>query len=360
MRPLAFLFCAVVTAVSQANKDPNPYLFRISHETPYNYSCALLQKDGAFHLEFARGDNIKVFEGAIDSAQLLRIRQVLDSPPIVTLSLEQIEEPLLRSWNEKLQLTIYRHDYSQELFFESIESEKPFKEPLNFLVRWLDGLPRLPHKEFSEDEGKQNCLPRTEIVLKKRDPNSPPPPVFVPPSSGPRSALNPPPLAPARTAEPSFVPLLRVDSFAMNGGDARQFCVLVANDGRYRFENRVQKSRKPVNTAIRAGTLGAEQITDLRKVLDAPSLAKIRHREPRNLVVPILGDILNLSIMRPEGEQKITLTSGFGREVGTVYGGDADISAARDLTRFLREQIEQSEAGTSLDKSARNGCTDLP
>lgn len=359
MRYLAFLFCIAVTAASQTAKHSDPYLLRISHETSYNYSCALLQNSGAFHLEFARGDSTRVLEGTTGSDELVRIRRILDTPPIATLSQEQIEEPLLRSREEELQLTMYRPGYSQDLLFQSIESQAPFKSSLDFLVRWLDELPRLPHKELSEDEGKQHCLPRTVIVLKKRD-AGPPPPLAGPPSSGPRAVLNPPPLAPAITAIPSFTPLLRADSFIVNGGDARQFCVLIAGNGRYRFEDLIQKGRKPVNTTIRSGILDAEQLSQLRKVLDAPPLPKIRHREPRTLVVPILGDILNLSIMRPEGEQKITFTSGFGREFGTVYGGDAPISAARDLTAFLREQIEQSKAGTSLGKSARNGCTNLP
>lgn len=358
-----WLFIASVAALASAQSDsrPYPFLLRISHETFNDYSCALLQTTGAFHLEFARGGDIKVFEGVTSPEDVSKIQRILEGPPLQVLSQEQIEEPIVRSRTEKLQLTIRRHDHLQDLFFQSIESEEPFKHLLEPLVGWLDDLHKLPHKEFSEEEGKQNCLPPREIVLKKRDSFPTPSRSFTPSDWAAKSVLKVPPLAPMAPTKPVPVrPLLRAYSFAVKSSDARQFCTLIADNGRYRFEDRYQKMGKPVNSKITVGVLNSEERAQLLTILDNPRLARIRHHEPRgSTVVPVLGDMLNLTITRPTGDQNIILSSSFGRQFGSFYGGDADIAVAHNLTKFLKDRIENSKAET-LDKSARNDCTELP
>jgi hypothetical protein len=61
--------------------------------------------------------------------------------------------------------------------------------------------------------------------------------------------------------------------------------------------------------------------------------------------------------MRPTGVQQIVLSSGFGRQFGTVYGGDADISHAHALMKFLSEHFESRKTG-ALDPSSRNNCAE--
>lgn len=364
MKSLLFVLCLATAAVGpaaapgQAAPNSYPYLLRVSHETSGSYSCALLQNSGGFHLEFARGDKIIVFEGIIDSSELAKVLQILSAPGLTTLSQRQIEEPLLRSRKEKLQLTIYRNDHQQDLFFQSAESEEPFKDTVRPLVRWLDGLHALPHTEFSEEEGKQNCLPQRKIALKRRPPGPRLALEFTPPVSGPGAGLGPLTLQQS-VALPRFLPLLRASSFAMNGGNARQFCVLVAENGQYRFEDRAQKSGKPVKTRVLTGTLELAELARLREILDDPAMANIHHHEPGRDPVRVMGDMLDLVISRSEGEQRITLTSGFGHEFGTFYGGDGHIGIAQGLTKFLHEHMEKPAAAT-LDKPARNGCTSLP
>jgi hypothetical protein len=350
---------AVSFATSQA--DSRNYLLRISHHTFDDYSCALLQSNGAFHLEFQRGDDIHVFEGATSHENVLRIQVILDRPELRSLSQQQIEEPIVRGRTEKLQLTIYRHDHWQDLFFQSVESEEPVEESVNELVRWLDDLHRLPHKEFSEDEGKQNCLPPGKIALTKRDPNPLPAPAVNRNNGGLKSALKVPPLTPTvSTATAAMTPLLRVYSVAVKSGDARRFCSLIADTGRYRFEDSHQKTGKPLKTETSAGMLTPQEVAELRMILDSPAMATIRHHEPRGSAeVPMMGDMMNLYIARPTGDQDIILSSSFGRQFGSFYGGDADVTVARDLTKFLKDHIENNKTGT-LEKSDRNDCTEIP
>jgi hypothetical protein len=136
----------------------------------------------------------------------------------------------------------------------------------------------------------------------------------------------------------------------------------VSEDGKFHFENRLQKAGKRVNTEVALGQMGAQDIQQLRQILDDPTLVKIKHREPpggRNAPVPILGNVLELLITRPTGNQRIVLTSAFGRPgFPAFYGGDADISNAAALLKFLDEQAEKDKAATQL-AVARNGCTDL-
>jgi len=163
----------------------------------------------------------------------------------------------------------------------------------------------------------------------------------------------------ATTATVPVRPMLRAYSVEVKTSDARQFCALVAENGRYRYEDRYQRSGKAVSTRISTGVLKSDELQRLRTILDNPALAKIQHREPRGSApVPILGDMLNLTIARPAGEQNIILSSRFGRQFGIFYAGDADAAVARDLTKFLKGEIGNN-TGPS-DKSARNDCTELP
>ena len=363
MRAIAVIICAVVipVAASQVESHPASYVLRISHETFSDYSCALLNTSGAFHLEFARGEDIRVFEGTTGPEEVRKVKQLLADPKLETLSQRRIEEPIVRGPTEKLQLTIYRRDHWQDLFFQSEESEEPLRSSLEPLVRWLENLHKLPHKEFSEDAGKQNCLPPREIALKKREPNSPPAESFTPGNWAIKSILSVPPLqVPHSTAPVPVQPLLRVYSLVITRSDAQRSCVLIAGNGRYRFEDHSQKMGRSVTTEVTSGKLSSEELGKLQVILDNPSLVKIQHHEPRGTQpVSMLGDMLNLSIQRPAGEQDIILSSSFGRQFGSFYGGDADTAIARDLTEFLKEHIENG-GGTALDKAARNDCTELP
>jgi hypothetical protein len=355
VRAVFFIVCVATLAAPQIDRQSSPSLLRISHKTFDDYSCALLQENGAFHLEFAHGDDLKVFEGTTSGDDVQKVQQLLANPQLTALSQEQIEEPIVRGRTENLQVTVYRHDHWQDLFFQSVESEEPFERALEPLVRWLDDLHKLPHKVFTEDEGKQNCLPPRKIALKKRDPNPPPPQPITSTDWAIKSILKIPAPAPA-----SIRPILRVYSLAVRTREAQQSCALIAENGRYRFENHYQKMGRAVNIGIASGKLNSEELVELRAILDNPALLKIQHHEPRgSAAVPMLGDMLNLSIMRAEGEQNIILSSSFGRQFGSFYGGDAGTSVAHDLTEFLKDHIENGGASI-LNKSARNDCAELP
>lgn len=362
------LFAALVftsLALGQAYPPNYPYLLRLDHYTFEGHSCALLQDSGAFHLEVDHGDAVKVFEGTIDAGQLRNIQRDLNSEELDRLSQQQIEEPIIRTRHDRLQATIFRGDGWRDLYFASGDSQQPFKQSLQPLVHWLDNLHKVPHRELSEDAGKNNCLPpkvialqrRGEVTLAKKNPAQITMQVFSSGTPGHSS------LPQAAAVEPAPVPtLLHLFSQEIKSGIARERCLLIAENGKFRLENRIQKSGKRVSTETTLGQMGTQDIQQLRGLLDDPRLAKLKHREPpggRNTPVPILGNMLELSIMRADGNQRIVLTSAFGHPgFPAFYGGDSDISEAGRLLKFIDERAAADKTPTQ-SAPMRNGCTNL-
>lgn len=354
----------LVCGIASGQTASYPYLLRLEHSNFENHACVLLQTSGAFHLEVDHGDNVKVFEGAIPSSDLKELESDLDSNPLMGLSQQQIQEPLIRTRHDELQVTVLRNDGWQDLFFRSSDSQQPFERSLQPLVRWLDNLHKLPHRELSEDEGKNNCLPPKPITLKKREADTTPAPVTSKTtahilSSGP-AAIHPQP-QPSQQAQPQSAPaLLRLYSFDKRSDSAHESCALVGENGIYRFEDRTQKTGKPVNARIIAGQIKADELRLLHQLLDDPALEKIQHHEPRGGFVNVMGGLIEITVSRPGGVQHVVL-SPFFKRAGSMsfYAGDADSNVAQPLLKFLTEHVENNQAGV-LDPSKRNGCSEAP
>ena len=356
------LFCGMAEGQLTNAVSSYPYLLRLEHSSFEGHSCALLQNTGAFHLEVTHDDDIKVFEGTIATNDLLKIESDLQSQALLDLSQQQIEEPLIRARYDQLQVTIFRSDGWQDLFFRSSDSQQPFKQWLQSLAHWLDNLHKMPHHELSEDEGKNNCLPPRVIALKRRDSDLPPQPVtskvtanllYAGPAPQPQLS-QPIKQQPVRT-------LLHVYSFEMKSESAHETCVLVTDNGQYHFEDRTQKTGKPMNTKIMGGRIKPDELQQLHQLLDDPALAKITHHQPPGHGgVPMMGDMWDISISRPTGVQQFVLSSRFNRpDFPSFYSGDANLSTARPLLNFLSQYLESNQAAIS-DPASRNGCTEAP
>jgi hypothetical protein len=368
MRGLLVALVFASSALGQAYPPNYPYLLRLDHYTFEDHSCALLQNSGEFHLEIDRGGQVEVFEGTINSHQIDEIKHDLNSDPLSSLSQQQIEEPILRTGRyEKLQVTIFRGNRWQDLFFRSSDSQRAYKQQLQLLIHWLDDLHKVPHRKLPEDAGKNNCLPRSPIALQKRGvppqnevtartradvlPSHPAAqPTTTAAREAPRSAA-----APAMSAT-----IVRFHVLEIKNGNAHDRCALVAESGAFRFEERVQKGAKPVDTAVFSGRFKPDQLQQLRQILDDPHLMKMNHREHHGgRVVPVLGNMIELSISRPEGNQELVLSSAFDHpEVPGFYRGDGSLHNAEPLLKFVTEHVEGPQA-QRLSKETRNGCTDV-
>ena len=333
---------------------PDIYVLRIAHETDNETACILLQETGAFHYEIGDRDNTKVYEGQLSATQLSVVDENLQA--VSGISQDQIEEPLIHGSSDLLDIHLFEDSHAKELLFRSSESQEPFKASLKPLLQWMNNLHKLPHRELSEDAGKNNCLPKRALALRNRDEVILQPPLPRTPLAGRRIA--PPPTATA--APPPKRPLMRLELLERSSGGAQQRCVLVGENGDYRFEERTQKTgSKNVIERIGRGQISAEEFEELEMALNDPSLARIRHHEPPGgIPINILGSVLDLSIQRASGIQDLILTDAKHRTT-FFYSGDGDISHAEGLLKFVREQLEK-DAAPPQSAGALNGCNALP
>jgi len=351
----SLLFVLLPTLASSEIETPD-YLLRVEHTSLESHDCVLLQKTGFFHLEVDGYDSTRVFEGTLSAVELGRLQNDLQNPELKALSQKQIEEPLIRR-PEFLALNISRAKSGQQLIFRSAESQEPYRKSLQPIVQWLNNLHKQPHKELSEDAGKNNCLAPGKIALKKRTEQAP---------SGSAAAdrnntasldsSNPT----AANAEP--VPtLLQLSSLSVKSHVTRQACVLIVANGFYRAEEQQQKEgSKRVETRVTGGKFAPDELSELQRLLDDPAIAKIHHRKTSRAVIPMSGEMLNLEIYRAASVQDVVLSSTFNRrDIPFFYSGDGDISSAQPLLKFVTEHVWTAGAGR-LDPSLRNDCQSAP
>lgn len=394
-----FLYSGILLAfvptwtLAQIDYSDYPYLLRIEHKTGGTRACALLQRSGAFHLEIENADITKVYEGSVGEGGMQELGDDLSDNTLASLSQKQIEEPVIGGL-DALQLDIFRQDHWQDLIFYSPESQEPYRQSLRPLVRWLDDLHKLPHKEFSEEERRSNCLPARKLVLQRRDTeagaakagpsdasdwtmpsrdgriwNAPAPTLPIrgfgrigaPQGSSAQSPLptggtqaESPPAVAAQNLTP---PLVLAFGFGMGSSVAFKKCVVVDANGSFRAEKETQKTgAKSVDTEVAGGTLDPDDLARLRQLLDDSAISKIRHHLTSRATLPVYGEMLDLRISRPAGIQQIVLSSSFGDpKLPFFYSGDGDIRHAHSLMNFLDQRIEAVKLKSS-DPALRNSC----
>jgi hypothetical protein len=350
---LKLLLFTLAPALACAQVEPAPYLLRMEHTSFESHDCVLLRETGFFHLESDNGDSTKVFEGNLSADRFRQIQSELQERGLQALSQEKIEEPLIRR-SEFLRLEVSRDDHWQELTFRSAESQEPYRRSLQPLIRWLNDLHRVPHKELSEDAGKNNCLPPGKIALKKRTEEVSRKPALP--------GDNIPTPSDSTAAKPEPVPiLLQLGSLSVKSHGVRQACVLVVANGFYRAEEQEQKEgSKRVEMKITGGQFVPEEISQLQQLLNDPAIAGIHHRKTSHMTLPMSGEMLNLQIYRTSGLQDVVLSSTFNRrDIPFFYSGDGDISSAQPLLKFLTEHVWTAGSGR-LDPSLQNDCQSAP
>ena len=349
---LAMLLCACSAGFGETRTSS--YLLRLAHENLDGNSCVLLQQDGTFHYENGDRYSTRVYEGHVPASQLNDVNKILQK--LSTVSQKQIEEPLIHGPYDIVDVGFVEDGAWRELFFRTSESQAAYKSLLQPLLQWMERLHRLPHRQFSEDAGKQNCLPRHRLRLIPRAEFVEQPP---PPEPKPNFGSTQPALAPKPAAVPAKVaPLLQLGMLTRNSSGARQSCALVASDGHFRFEVAAQKTgSKKMQTLFANGQLAEEDLQALHSLLDVPALAKLSHHEPPGgMELNIMGQVIELYIARGAGVQELVLTDSTHRNT-FFFAGDADVSKAAALLNFIHQHFEsKAKPGAS---SERNGCTDL-
>lgn len=346
------LFLPLLWASFGVCQTSSPYLARIAHETSDEFTCVLLDSRGAFHYEQDDGSSTKVYEGELPTTQLTSVQQ--DLQLITSIPQSEIAEPLIKGAHDLLDIHYLKDGKWHRLAFRTRESQVAHKSAVKPLLQWMSELQKIATRQLSEDAGKRNCLPRGRLRLKTRDevasmsgdhrPNARNTAGSNKPNVGTVSVSG--------GAPPK--PLLQLSQATRTSDAVTERCLLVTEDGQYRWENQKQKiGSKQVLKFAAAGKTSADELASLHKLLNSPALTELKHHDPPGGEVPVMGNLLELSIARPSGEQNLVLTDSVHRS-NFFYSGDADISVANGLLRFVKEHFET--AATPVDANRLNGC----
>ena len=177
--PLAFLLVVFLSSTLLVGQNPMtpaaanyPYLLHLETMNFDDQACVLLRRDGQFHLEHERGSRTKIFEGVLSQPKMQEVQTLINDPMLRQLTEKQIVAPTGAIMLDELHVDIFRGDRWQDLFFVDDSSRRPFEHSIAPLVRWLQALRKEPHREISEEEGKNDCQLPKKIVLKTRKPAS--------------------------------------------------------------------------------------------------------------------------------------------------------------------------------------------
>lgn len=172
---LASVFCTFLPSAAQTPSSPAvnyPFLLHLETMTFDDDTCVLVRRDGQFHLEEERGERTKVIEGSLPDVKLIEVENLIKNDGLSRLTQAQVAAPSGYIMLDELHVNIFRGDHWQNLFFPDIATRKPFDDLVGPLVRWLESLHKEPHRELTEDEGKNDCQLPKRIVLKTRNADS--------------------------------------------------------------------------------------------------------------------------------------------------------------------------------------------
>jgi hypothetical protein len=342
-----------------------PFRLRLEHTRGREHSredstvCVLLRRDGQFHLEHRRGDETLVSEGRLSESDLAKLNLALDSDQLRQISQQKIVPPLLYSRDDQLQLNVFRKDHWQNLRFPDATTQAANRGAIQPLLTWLNELHNQPHRELSEDEGKNNCLTPERLQLKIR--NAPPAASATGKNSGEPAAG-----AAAGGADsqpeppPSF--LLRYSRDRFSNGTLQRTCVIVGPAGGYRMERGSQQISYKMKTSVFEGSVSDGELRELKQMLDEPRL-KNEHHQNRLPDVPIReAEVTSVSVPREKEIQQLV----FSDYSGASFGGQGPAANSTDdtasidpLQAWLKTAIESKKVAP-LKSAQPSNCASTP
>ncbi|HSE49700.1 MAG TPA: hypothetical protein VLA96_10875 [Terriglobales bacterium] len=282
---LSLLLLAFPAAFAQESTLAKLYVVRLQRTTPYESVCALVRADGSYRLEETHQK--RVFEGLLLSDALATLRKALNDPAMVSLSQAQIEMPNIEAASfDHMQVTIARDNGWQDLRFRSPD-RKPAKDQVEALQDFLGDLRKVPKARLADSDAN-DCIPPPAVIKR---------PVTV--AAGVPAIQRP---------AMSWVVWLRqnhttddLNSFSMR---AERKCILVTEDGTFRYEKTSQVSGSKIEGKAYQGKLPDESVQRLQAILADPQLVNAQNGEqPDALTYQGDMDGLDVDVPRSEGHQ---------------------------------------------------------
>jgi hypothetical protein len=335
-----------------------PFRLRLEHASEHSNVCVLLRRDGQYHLEQTRGDETLVAEGRLGESDLARLNLALDSDQLQQISQQKIVPPLMYSGDDQLQLNVFRKDHWQNLRFPDATSQRAHQAAIRPLLTWLNELPNAPHRELSEDEGKNNCLTPEKLQLKIRS--------AEPPASTRKTGAEPGAGASAGGADaqpgqpPSFLVRYARDRFSSN--TLQRTCVIVGAAGGYRMERGSQQISYKMRASVFEGSVSAAELQELKQMLDQPRLKNERHENSLPAMTIRDAEVISVSVPRENQIQHLLFSdysgSLFNRK-GTAANSTDDSSSIAPLEAWLQTAIENKKVAP-LKSAQPDNCASTP
>ena len=365
--PLAACLAKAQDVSSQLHFSPSyAYLLRLEREADNTKTCVLLKKDGSFHYERNHNDeHVTVYEGELPAEDLTNVQSLLQRPDLANLKQGDIPVPLF-NFGDQIQVNVFRHDHWQDLVFPDSKDRKKLVPTVDSLVDWLAGLPKYPHRQFTEFEARNNCLTEHKIELRTRPV---PPPAITPPKLPQVEGLAPPPesthIAPPLEASPtpSFTLSMTVTRF---GNPMQRRCVTIYADGRFHTERTTQSYGDHATYEVMEGVFPTQLLDSLQQVLSAaewkleyreqlPNQVFIRGGEMVRVQIPGPGHILNSAFMNVDYQPLPNLNDipVQTTDIAAIPGGHQKLVAP--LRAWFKKNIEDARFVPTKD-AIPNAC----
>jgi len=309
-----------------------PYLLRLESEASNTNTCILLKKDGSYHYEKNRSeDHVAIYEGDLSSEELANVERLIAQPDLLFLKQSDIASPLFAF--DLAIVNVFRGDHWQDLEFADSKDHRSLVPSVASLMDWLGSVPRLPHRERSEFEGRNNCLTEHKIELRLRPAIPPPPPPATIPDRAPTRAMPENSNAPSSAAfaetpvpPPSFLLWM---SLVRVGDPLQRRCVLVNPDGHYHAEKSSQSSGSHSVSQLFEGTFSDAVLDNLRRIVGSREWRTEYAEQLPSQVVILSGEMVEVRL--PAG----------GRVLRSTF---LDIDYQRIDAQMSRNQIEDLAA----------------
>jgi hypothetical protein len=242
-------------------------LLRLERSHFLESTCVLLNADGRYHLERHAPRKVRVFEGHLDQIELREIVGILSEDVLLHLEQKSIPDLMMKADDDRVILEIHRPQSWQQLLFPDSLSREPFREVMGPLLKFLESANKKKIREFSEEAGRNNCLPPSSTEFAKRPVHQTAESRTLRPGNDPMTAGEIP-----SARQPQFT-LLMYET-RMFGYQPRVSCLLVSTTGGYHMVTQSKTTDKGMTSAVLDGTLTASQFAALRAVLDSPEIVR--------------------------------------------------------------------------------------
>jgi len=310
------------------------YLLRLERARSLQSVCVLLNGAGEYHLERHTLQKVRVFEGSLDASEFRSVVHILSGDRLFNLQQKQIPLLMLKSDDDRVTLDIHRPTQWQQLSFPDSASREPFRETMDPLLQWFEELNKKKMRKFSEEAGRNNCLPPSRLEFAQRKEVQPP----QPESSTP-TATN---VAPA---PPNY--LLQMFDNRLGSYKFQATCLLVSSAGAYHLVKQSTSSSNLLRNMVLDGTLSSAELATLRSILDGPDLVN-QPDDPQEFEPVFMGGnyVTRVAIPRGGKVQKIAAWKSYRivNQVMTRSVEEHGTNLFAPLREWLKSNIDERKA----------------